>query len=249
VTRPPVYAVYEPLFVPRPVAEDVWIVDGDVVRMRWGALRVPFPTRMTLVRLPDGGLWVHSPVTLTESLRDAVSRLGPVRHLVSPNRLHCTWLADWQAAFPEATSFGLPDAEGEARAHGAHFETTLSDEPPPAWRDVLDQLVVPGGFMSEVAFFHRLSRTLILTDLIENFEPARVRSAFWRVLMRLSGAADPDGKMPIDLRLTFRRHKPAVGRAVRRMLDWQPERVILAHGRWYPHDGAAELRRAMRWAL
>ncbi|MCP5170337.1 MAG: hypothetical protein H6999_11365 [Hahellaceae bacterium] len=31
------------------------------------------------------------------------------------------------------------------------------------------------------------------------------------------------------------------------MLQWQPERIILAHGRWYAHDGTAELRRAFRW--
>jgi hypothetical protein len=33
------------------------------------------------------------------------------------------------------------------------------------------------------------------------------------------------------------------------MLAWQPERVMIAHGRWYDKDGAAELRRAFRWVL
>ena len=47
------------------------------------------------------------------------------------------------------------------------------------------------------------SRTVVLTDLIENFEPQRIRSRFYRGLVRLSGAAHPDGKAPIDLRLTF----------------------------------------------
>jgi hypothetical protein len=31
------------------------------------------------------------------------------------------------------------------------------------------------------------------------------------------------------------------------MLAWQPERVVLSHGKWYEHDGVAELRRAFRW--
>jgi hypothetical protein len=30
---------------------------------------------------------------------------------------------------------------------------------------------------------------------------------------------------------------------------WQPERIILAHGRWYEKDGTEELRRAFRWLL
>jgi hypothetical protein len=33
------------------------------------------------------------------------------------------------------------------------------------------------------------------------------------------------------------------------MLDWDPERIIIAHGRWYDRDGGAELRRAFRWIL
>lgn len=31
------------------------------------------------------------------------------------------------------------------------------------------------------------------------------------------------------------------------MIEWNPERVIMAHGRWYEHDGVAELKRAFRW--
>jgi hypothetical protein len=33
------------------------------------------------------------------------------------------------------------------------------------------------------------------------------------------------------------------------MIGWAPERIILAHGRWYPRDGVAELERAFRWVL
>jgi len=55
--------------------------------------------------------------------------------------------------------------------------------------------------------------------------------------------------MPRDLRLTFRQHKPQMRAAVAQMIAWEPERIILAHGRWYAHDGAAELRRAFRWLL
>jgi hypothetical protein len=33
------------------------------------------------------------------------------------------------------------------------------------------------------------------------------------------------------------------------MLGWDPERIVLAHGRWYEANGSAELRRAFRWVL
>ncbi len=98
-------------------------------------------------------------------------------------------------------------------------------------------------------FFHRPSRTLILTDLIENFEPARITCWHLRLLMKLGGVTDPDGKTPYDLRLTFLRHKPAFRAAIEVMLAWRPQRIVLAHGRWYPENGEAELRRAFRWLL
>jgi hypothetical protein len=55
--------------------------------------------------------------------------------------------------------------------------------------------------------------------------------------------------MPRDMRRTFLGQRRQLGAAVERMLAWQPERIVLAHGRWYPRDGTAELRRAFRWLL
>ena len=37
--------------------------------------------------------------------------------------------------------------------------------------------------------------------------------------------------------------------AVERMIAWNPERVILAHGRWFRSTGTDELRRVFRWVL
>ena len=65
-----------------------------------------------------------------------------------------------------------------------------------------------------------------------------------RLLVRLGGA---DGAMPRDMRASFGTRKPALRRAVETMIGWEPERVILAHGRWYERDGAAELRKAFAW--
>ena len=60
--------------------------------------------------------------------------------------------------------------------------------------------------------------------------------------------------MPLDMRITFRFGEGGKGlgmlrEAVDTMLAWEPEQVIVAHGRWYEKDGAAELRRAFRWLL
>jgi hypothetical protein len=48
--------------------------------------------------------------------------------------------------------------------------------------------------------------------------------------------------------VSFRRQRTELQAAVKQMIDWNPDRVILAHGKWYDSDGAKELRRAFRWA-
>jgi ABC-type Fe3+-citrate transport system substrate-binding protein len=108
---------------------------------------------------------------------------------------------------------------------------------------------VAGSYMTEVVFFHHASRTLVLADLIENFEPHKLGSFALRWLMKLGGVAAPDGQTPRDLRATFARQRPAMKAAVERMIAWNPERVIIAHGRWFETEGAAELRRSFRWLL
>ena len=102
--------------------------------------------------------------------------------------------------------------------------------------------------MTEVEFFHYASRTLILTDLVENFEPQKL-GAVMRLLTRWTGAQDPHGQMPLDMRLTFCRNRGQLRSAIEKMIAWNPERIILAHGRCYETKGADELRRAFRWLL
>lgn len=242
------YVPYAPLNRLKAFADEVWIADGPEIGMKYLGGHLPFPTRMTVVRLSDGGLWVHSPIAWDDGLGAQLQALGPVRHLIAPNTLHYWHLPAWQARFPEARTYGAPDLQRRARRALA-LDETLGEAPPAAWDGLFDQCLVRGPVLSEADFLHRPTRTLILADLIENFEPRRVRRPLLRWLVRLSGAMDPDGKAPLDMRLTFRGRRAAVRDAAERMLSWEPRRIILAHGRCYDADGAAELRRAFRWAL
>ena len=149
-----------------------------------GLLTAPFTTRATVVRLP-GGLWVHSPTELDDTLAAALEALAPVRWIVAPNRLHTTWIGDWAARFPAARVLLAPGV----KARGDR----LGRDPPEEWEGRMAQWIAPGDLMDEAVFLHRPSGTLVLTDLIQNVEPARVRSRGWRWMMTLFGAADPDG--------------------------------------------------------
>ena len=125
------------------------------------------------------------------------------------------------------------------------LDHVLSDLSPPAWADQIDQRLADSRYHREVVFFHRMSRTLILTDLIESFEPDKM--PWWALpLLRLGHVCHPDGRMPRDMAASFRRRDGHLRELVNTMIAWEPERIILAHGRWYDRDGTAELRRAFR---
>ena len=241
------HVTYPPLDTLKPIAEDVWIVDGPAIRFGMPFAKMAFPTRMTVIRLGDA-LFVHSPTSLGPALQREVDALGSPRWIVAPNRIHYSWVPDWRQAYPDAAIYLAPRIREQARGRidfPAHELSAASGYP---WDGVIATLPVRGSFMTEVEFFHRPSRTLVLTDLIENFEAGKLGLGA-RLLAWLGGVLDPDGAMPRDMRFTFSRNKAEMRAAVETMIGWQPERIVLAHGRWYDKDAVAELRRAFRWLL
>lgn len=239
---------YAPLNVPKIFGPGIWIVDGPEIRMQYAVSSIPFPTRMVIVRLADGRLWVHSPIRPDAALFDAVDALGKVAWLVAPNSIHYWYVADWQQRYPDAQTAAVPGLAEKAK-RDFPIDAVLADGAMALPSDAFDAVLVPGTAVTEAVYFHRPSRTVILTDLIENFEPARVRSPFYRWLIRLSGASHPHGKAPIDLRMTFWPKRRQVRAAVAQILRWDCERVVMAHGLPYASGGAAELKRAFRWAI
>ncbi|SHI70838.1 protein of unknown function [Shimia gijangensis] len=239
---------YEPLNTLKPIGPDIWIVDGPAIRF-YG---MPFSTRMTVVRLANGDIWLHSPTVFDRALADQIQALGPVRHLIAPNWIHYAHIADWQAAFPDTVAWAAPGVEERAETRKIEMQIDYDlklDKSEKPWRAEIKQMVVQGSRIHhEAVFFHVASRTLILTDLIENFE--RENLPWWmRLFAGPARIMDPDGQMPRDMRMTFRGNMPKLRAAVERMIGWQPERIILAHGRWYNTDAEAELRRAFRFVL
>jgi hypothetical protein len=97
--------------------------------------------------LENGDLWVWSPVKLAADLRAEVDRLGPVRHLVSPNKLHHLYLSEWKAAFPGAQLWG-PRSTIKKRPD-LDFRGALQDDPPSEWLPDIDQAWFRGSFVME----------------------------------------------------------------------------------------------------
>lgn len=242
--------LYEPLNQLKKVDENIWIVDGGLIKMSVLAFGIPFSTRMTVVKLSDGSLWLHSPIEPDEALFEAIDALGEVKHLVSPNKIHYAFISEWKKRYPKAIAWSSPGVEKRAASQNIplDFDSALENSAPSDWSEDNDQLIFKGSrVLEEVVFFHKKSRTLILTDLIENFEPEKTSSFFWRTVQKAAGITHPDGQTPRDMRLTFAGRKDEAFECYKQMLAWQPEKIILAHGKWYEKNGTAELKRAFRW--
>lgn len=225
---------------------DLWIADGGIVSF----FGFDYPTRMVVVRLEDGGLWVWSPIALSRELEDAVAALGPVQHLVSPNKLHYLFLAEWSARFPDAKLWGT--ASTVAKVSQVHFSGVLADRAPLDWAGQIDQYYFDNSrFLDELIFFHRKSCTAIIADLSQPFSKTFLKRHWplWlRWVAKRLGMVEGTGHGPIELRLTFR-HRAAGRAKVSALIDKAPERVVVAHGEIVRSGGAAYLRRAFSWLL
>lgn len=218
----------------------IYIANGPTVSF-YG---FPYPTRMAVVRLSNGKAWVWSPVALTDELFDSVNAIGPVSHIVSPNKIHHLFLADWANRWPEARVYAPPDLAKKRR--DLHFDAELGDEPEPAWAAEIDQVIFRGSlFMEEVVFFHRASRTAIICDLIQR-HPETAMTGFKGMLMRLDNLVGKHGSTPREWRASFLRRGKA--RAARqKVLSWNPERLLIAHGDCEQIDAKPIIEKALHW--
>ncbi len=243
--------LYEPLNVLKPFAPGIGIVDGPLEYLTMAGVRLPLPftTRMTVVRLGNGDLFLHSPIAFDAALADHLQSIGTVRHLVSPNQFHYAHIGEWARAFPDAVTWASPGARRRARARGIDvaFKTDLGREAPRDWRDEIDQIAIPGGIFGEFVFFHKASKTLIVADTIINLELDKITQP-WRLAAQLTGMYHPRGQIFFGMRLPLLLQRRKSSAAIERLLSWQPQRIVLSHGRCFESNGTAILRRVFGWA-
>lgn len=231
--------LYRPLDTPKRLARDVWIVDS--------AIGPGIPVRMTVIRLASGGLLLHSPTRFSAGLRRTLEEIGPIEHLVAPNSVHWMFVKAWQDAVPAAMSYGAPGLRRrrQVRRAGLHLDFDLVARSP--WPVEIELEIVPGGAgFREVAMFHRASGTLLMTDLVQNFEPGKLPWVL-RPLARLLGNAAPISRAPAHLRAVMRFGGQAAREAARRIVAWAPARIVVTHGRVIEENAAGRLLKSFEW--
>jgi hypothetical protein len=221
---------------PYEIASGLWSVDrllGIGAGPRLG-------TRALLADLPEGGVLAWSPVPLGDRLREFVLSRGGARFLVAPNSFHYLGLAEWQRAFPDAEVWlapGLPARVGAALPAGREL---VENAATPFAATLPHRVLDCGRGVTEVAFLHAPSRTLLLADSAFNvvhLERWRDR-AVWSAL----GVLGRFGPTP-TARAFLLRDRAAVAAWIQALCQWPFERVVVAHGEPLG-AGPRELRQA-----
>ncbi len=242
-------STYEPINVYKALAPNIGIVDGPFEYLTIGGIRLPLPftTRMTVVRLANGDLFLHSPIAFNAALAEDLRSRGVIRHLVSPNQFHYAHIGEWADAFPEAITWGSAQAQKRAQSRrvNVRFTTHLSDTAPAEWKEEIDQTLVPGGIFKEFAFFHKSSKTLILTDTIINIELHKINQP-WRFATRLTGMHYPFGQVFFGMRLPQLLQRTRTRAAFAKIRSWRPKRIVLSHGRCFDENAAETVQRIFR---
>jgi hypothetical protein len=224
----------------QPFGENIWLADGPITDV----MGFRYPTRMAVIKLVDGTLFVWSPIAITEPLKAAIDAVGAVRFIVAPNSLHNRFVQEWQAAYPYAQLHGAPGLS--KRCPHISIDAVLTDIAPPEWAGQIDQIVVGGNAITtEVVFFHRASGTAIFTDLIQGFKPGWFTG--WRaILAKLDLLTAPEPSVPRKFRAAFT-NRALARAAIARILAWPVEKVVMAHGPPIMADASSFLRRAFVW--
>ena len=199
---------------------------------------------MTIVRLADGELAVISPIKADNKTIEQIDELGVVAHIIAPNLYHYLFAADFHALYPDALFWAAPGLK--AKAPHLTIDRTIDSESDKLWNG-LEASPVEGfrtasfnGFdaLNECVFFHNKSHTLILTDAAFHFDES------FPIATRLAARAigSYQSLSPSLLEKFATTDKEKVAASIEKILRWDFERVIMAHGSIVEREGKKKLR-------
>jgi hypothetical protein len=219
-------------------AEGLWTFHQEL-----SVLGAEIGTRMTLIRLESGELLVHSPIKLTEALRRRVDEVGPVAHVLAPNRDHNLFVRDFKLAYPAARFYAAPGVA--EKLPDVRFDVELAYPATiEAWEGTVDQAYFRSSEkLQELVLFHRATKTLVTADLAFNVQSTTGKLS--QVMLRLNDSYRSFGpsrvcRSHITDRATARSDVDAI-------LGWSAERVIVAHGEILRSGATEAIRRGYAW--
>jgi hypothetical protein len=219
------------------ITPTLWIDTAPV-----NILGMKLTSTMTILKLRDEALLLHSPLPLTHERRDWICSLGRVAHLYVPNTFHHLWVGDWAKAFPEArlhAPSGLSRKRSDLRIDRLHDQ-----EREPSFEGVLDEVPIHGFRMMETVLVFHPSSAAIVTDLAHNV--GRPTQAWAKLYTKAMGFYDQVA-LSSAIRWGGFDDKNAARQSVDALLAHSFERLLVGHGAPLLSGGHAALTNATQW--
>jgi hypothetical protein len=230
----------------RKIDRNLWVVEQP---FKYFGLEVG--TRMTIIKLSTGDLVAISPIKIDPAIIEQINRIGKVKYIIAPNLYHHLFIKDFQSIYPNAqlwATSGLANKRSDLAIDISieDRQNHLFDEIDYRLFDGFQTLDVNGYMpLNEYVFYHRSSRTLILTDTALYFDNEFV--PLTQLIAKLMGGYKLLRPSPIEKLAT--RDTIAVKNAVDRVLAWDFDRVIMAHGTIVETDGKSQFKAGYDWFL
>jgi len=222
------------------LAENLWTYKTD--------FRVPglnLGGRMTIIRLHEGGLFLHSPAKLTPELSKVLMTIGNVKYIIAPNSYHHLFVGPYLQQFAQAEFWTVPQVVAK-RPDLAHADIHLLPTAAAAFvgGEIMLEVVHGRAGFSEGVFLHTPSKTLIVSDLLFNL-PDKGLGGF--IAKYIVGGASPPRVSRFG-RFAIGRESPARV-SIHKIINWDFDRIILAHGEVIDHEGPAIMKEAFNYLV
>lgn len=199
-----------------------------------------FPARMTVLPFEDGKLALVSPIPIDDALARSLATLGEVRFLVAPNLLHHLYLGPASTRYPDAMV--LAPRGLRAKRPDLRIDADLEDGLPPELAARVDALMLEGQpSVDEYVFFHRATRTLVVTDLVFNVREPNGWVA--NLVLYLVGCRGRLAQSRMFRALV--KDRVAAAASAERFLALPIETLVMAHGEVVRTDARSALARAL----
>ncbi len=218
------------------IGDDIWVADAPLK-----LLGCEFGARMTVIKYGDKKLLLHSPIKPTTQILEKLAALGDITSVVAPNQFHHLYAKYYRKFSNHARYYGVSSLK--KKRPDIQFDVFLDGLPRHEWGDDIDYHLLTGTRLQEAVFFHKPSKTLLLTDLMFHLKPKGLSEMALHGLMGLKKHPAPSR----IFRQTMVRNKKQFKQSIEHILAWDFDRISLCHGSIVETDGKARLREAFHW--
>jgi len=201
--------------------------------------------RMAVMEMPrGGGVLIYSPIPITPELKAFVEEKGGCKVIVNPTSEHSKYYRGWMEAFPEAVVV-CPGGDSMAPviADLGDAANVIDFKTPAKWSKAAVKAltgisceVMEAADFQEIILLHRKSRTMLSCDSMyigcaDKNDPSGWKnfpSPVWAELYFEAYCVKSPQYLPIYRTFLTPDQMKIVGKTMKKVLAWKPERIMSA---------------------